>query len=517
MPRLVENCSTCGKEVRQIQSTLTLNSQEAYIYQCGHVNFKRKINTGGTFDPDDDNFASLNKDKLAYDFQKEGISFVEKTNYNACIADSMGLGKTIEAILTIRRNKKELLPCLIVVPGSIKFQWARQLYEWAATEVLDVNPITSPVAILPGFKYYIISMDLISRKGVSDKIAKLGIKLIVIDEAHKFKNLDTKRSKALVKIIKENNIEHKILLTGTPIKNRANEYFMILNLLAPNHFPSLRTFQYEWLEPNERGVYTRIPRWKLDDFKELISNWVIRREKHDVLTSLPDLTRDYQFIEIEDPEIKKSYNAQIDLFSNFLSSSVKMNTMEILGWLTRIRNLTGIAKCQAAIDYTVDFLDSTDDSLCIGIHHVGVRDTIYGIFDGAGYAPLKFSGEDSAFRKDKVQQMFQRGDNRLLIMNILAGGLGLDLQSCSNALVLERQWNSADEEQFEGRFHRDGQKKPVNVTYMIARGTIDEWFHNMVVEKRRIFHNVVGGDEYELNQDEDSLLELANLVISKRL
>ena len=120
-------------------------------------------------------------------------------------------------------------------------------------------------------------------------------------------------------------------------------------------------------------------------------------------------------------------------------------------------------------------------------------------------------------RKNRVQQKFNNGEDRLLILNMLAGGVGLDLQSCSTALVLERQWNSADEEQFEGRFHRDGQTKPVTITYLIARGTIDEWFHNLVVQKRRLFHEIVGGHEPDLTQDENSLLDLARQVATKKL
>mgnify|MGYP003145493063 CR=1 FL=1 len=517
MPRLIETCQTCNKEVRHVQQTLKLNNQEAYVYQCGHINFKRKLHTGGQVDPNDSNFANLNNDKLAYDFQKEGISFVEETNYNACIADAMGLGKTIQALLTIKRNKDQLLPCLIVVPGSLKYQWARQIYDWCDAKVLSVNPISSPATIIPGFDYYIISMDLLSRKTVADKLQTLGIKLLIIDEAHKFKNISTKRSQALVSIIRDCQITHKLLLTGTPIKNRANEYFMLLNLMAPAQFPSLRSFQLRWLEPNEKGRYTRVPAYLMPKFKRLISQWIIRREKRDVLTNLPPLTRDYQFIEITDPEVKRTYNREIDLFSNYLNSAGKFKVTDILGWLSRIRNLTGLAKCQAAVDHSIDFLDSTDEKLCIGIHHKGLRDTLHEVFTACGYDPLKFSGEDSPMRKNRVQQMFNNGEDRLLILNILAGGVGIDLQACSNALVLERQWNAADEEQFEGRFDRDGQVNPVTITYLIARGTIDEWFHNMVIAKRKIFHTHVGGEETDLTQDQNSLLELAKQVVSQKL
>ena len=575
MPRLTTTCKTCDKEVKSVQSELTIGGQDMVVYQCGHINLKVRLdldmpesetltkdnivdfpaktsleeqtessenlkNTGSfkaseprTEEPKtpkaayniisvlkpkvDPTFLSSDESMQAYPFQQDGIKFVEGTNYNACIADAMGLGKTIQANLIIKRNKKNLLPVLIIVPGSLKYQWVHQILDWNNETPLAAIPIASKETIIPGFQYYIISMDLIAKPTVIDRIKKLGIKFVIMDEAHKFKNLGTKRSDALVRLMQECNIQHKLMLTGTPIKNRANEYFMILNQLAPEHFPSLTRFQRRWLTPNEKGVYTRIAPYLIEEFNQTISRWVIRREKHEVLKNLPPLTRDYQFIEISDPFIKKSYNNQLDLFSNFLNSGRKLNMVDILGWLARIRNLTGSAKAKDAIEYSRDFLNSTDDSLCVGIHHTGVRDTLYEVFQDAGFSPLKFSGEDNAYRKNWVQNEFNAGHNRLLIINMLAGGVGLNLQSCSNALVLERQWNSADEEQFESRFHRDGQKKPVNCTYMIAKGTIDEWFHRMVIEKRRIFQESVGGNEFDLLQDEQSMMDLAQMTVTHKL
>jgi SNF2 family DNA or RNA helicase len=103
-----------------------------------------------------------------------------------------------------------------------------------------------------------------------------------------------------------------------------------------------------------------------------------------------------------------------------------------------------------------------------------------------------------------------------LIINELAGGVGLNLQCCANALVLERQWNAADEEQFESRFHRDGQTYPVQATYMMATGTIDEWFDEMVEEKQKIFGATVSHN-FVLTSDEGTLKTLALSTLEKPL
>src|SRR6266705_2853142 len=101
-----------------------------------------------------------------------------------------------------------------------------------------------------------------------------------------------------------------------------------------------------------------------------------------------------------------------------------------------------------------------------------------------------------------------------MIINCLAGGIGLNLQkNCHHSVVLERLWSSADEEQFEGRFSRDGQTYPVEMTYPIAAGTIDEWFHEMVSEKRLILKETMGDEYADVSTDESFLKELVDKTL----
>lgn len=527
--KLLSLCKTCNKPA-EVQSEVPLGNKSLFVWRCGHTELRDKLisesleNTSSLgLNPDtevsseeipkliDPSFVSLDSSKAAYDFQVDGVKFVEQANFNALIADSMGLGKTIQALLVLKRNKKILTPCLILVKSSLVFQWAKELKTWASNHPFGVMPILSRDQMIPGFGCYIMSMDLLGRKGVREKLALLGIKSLILDESHSFKDPESSRTKNLIKFITENKIQYKIALSGTPIKNRADEYFTILNLLAPEYFRSLAQFKRDWLIPNEKGVYTRLNPYRIDKFKDLTSRWIIRREKHEVLTNLPPLSREYQLVEIDDPQIKSSYNNTVSLFNNFLNNNAKINSTEILGWLAKLRAITGQAKCQAALDFTSEFLDSTDESLAIGIQHTSVRDTLYYVTDAAGYKVLKLSGEDDAFKKDRIVNAFNRGDARLLVINMIAGGVGLNLQSCANALVLERQWNSADEEQFEGRFHRDGQVKAVKVTYMIAAGTIDEFFHDMVQNKRRILGETLSKN-WSFTDDEESIKDLVEKV-----
>jgi SNF2 family DNA or RNA helicase len=104
-----------------------------------------------------------------------------------------------------------------------------------------------------------------------------------------------------------------------------------------------------------------------------------------------------------------------------------------------------------------------------------------------------------------------------MIANILAGGVGLNLQHISNAMVLERQWSAADERQFEDRFHRNGQQNKVVVDYVIAKGTIDEFFADLVRKKRAICAETIGDDSWDLAGDASMLKDLSEQVLNSRL
>lgn len=530
--RLTHNCPTCGKPA-EIQAEIPMGEIITKVYKCGHLELIRKIEVlkpreerdalaveEGTTSPPvmtstANGFHSVTGLKECYTFQREGVEFAEGAQLKCLIADAMGLGKTIQSLTALKRNYRLMSPCLMIVKGSTIFQWAREFKDWVTNKPLGIMPVISRVNLMPGFENYIISMDLIGRPGILEKLIALGFKSIIVDECHSFKDESSARTRALVKLIKGLNNPRILMLSGTPIKNRADEYFVPLNILAPEYFSSKLQFQRNWLIQDEKGRYTRIAPWRLDAFRTLISKWVIRREKHDVLTNLPSFKMDYVFVEIEDENIKNSYNNELRLFDNFLHNTARITSQDILGWLAKLRAITGAAKCQPALDWAVEFLDSTDENLAIGIQHRQVRDTLFYVFEGAGYSPLKFSGEDSKYRKDEVLRQFNSGEKRLLIINEIAGGYGLNLQCCANFLTVEQQWNEADMDQFAGRFHRDGQVKAVNGTEMLARGTIDEFFYDLRMKKKQIFGETVQG--WSFTEDIEGMRELSERIIENRL
>lgn len=433
-------------------------------------------------------------------YQREGTLFSEEANFVNLFGDAMCLGKTIQICLTLRRNKQTLLPALALVRGATLFQWAGELKKWFSNDFNSVMPILDRINIMPGFQVYVMSQDLLSRKGIKQLIKRLKIKTVIIDEVQFYKDHTSKRSTSVSELIDEELIQYKIFASGTYIKNRMTEAYFVLNQLDSNHFYEPRDLR-GWCTTNDKGQVIKLDPNRELEFKILTSKYIIRREREDVIKRLPAIQRDYQLIEVEDQAIKDSYNHEIGLFQSFLNNETNITSNQILGWLARLRAQTGMAKVTHAVEWTDEFLDSCGDNIIIGCHHDDVRETLYSSFRAKGYNPLSLSGKDNIYEKERIKQAFNSKRNRILIMNMVAGGTGLSLHGCTNELVLERAWNSADEEQFELRMRDLVLKKlGLMITYLIVKGTIDEFFHDMVWNKRNILAAAgIGNPDEDIN------------------
>lgn len=310
-----------------------------------------------------------------------------------------------------------------------------------------------------------------------------------------------------------------VLLTGTAIKNRAEEYFIPLNLCAPEKFSSLERFRRQWLEQDSKGKWSRVKRYNLDAFRETIKPYVLRREKEDVYTDLPSINRTFTLIEPDKETLGKQYNQILDKLEAKLGAKINPTYWDLADDMMELRRICGMMKLMWTADYLeMSLLDSENQRFAVGIHHKSVRDVLYFKL-GSGMNCLKLSGEDSAWQKDQVMRAFETSSQRVLIINMLAGGIGMDFHYCNNVLILERQWNFADENQFEFRFYNPDKsikQDPTNIEYVIAKGTLDEWWYDMVAEKERIFGETIS-NHWSIEQDADSFKQLVERTVGGRL
>jgi len=330
--KLTANCQICNKPLVLVSET-AFGSDWYRNYKCGHAYYETASHDVPVPNDTRRNYNACTNGKVAFDFQKEGIEFIFKTNFNCLIADPMGLGKTIQSLVAVREAKfpdgtPRFARILILVKSSTTYQWHGEIKEWLDPALWSSFIIQGTKGFIPpGFRTYVMSMDTLSRfmktPAGTATLKSLAIDLVIVDECHSFKNPDSARSQALVAFLKDistseitrnlqimcsvcgetwekeiklqvnsrgnkSKISHRdsgeckcgaryahyteheltdrernkglILLSGTPIKNRAEEYFIPLNLMRPDVFTNLQSFRKRWLQQDEKGKWTRIAR-----------------------------------------------------------------------------------------------------------------------------------------------------------------------------------------------------------------------------------------------------------------
>jgi len=546
-----QECTKCGKIAIE-ESRVKLGSTVLIKLACGHL-----MSYASSVSKDESVYDSIvfSDGKKPRPYQIDAIKFAEAANFNLIIADEQGLGKTIEAAGLLRLHPAKLLPAVIVVPTTVKLQWMWEIDRICVagnpenkrtflTQVIQ----SGKEKAMPGFQIYIITFDMLKKDDVFEYVSD--VKTIIIDECQRIKNHLSDRAKAVQKIAKK--CEYRIPMSGTPIKNHAGEYFTVLNIVDPIRFPHYQRYLDNYCDYYNNGWSNKIGGLKDPErFHEDTKDIIIRRTKDQVLKDLPSLDRKFYHVDL-DPKLNKAYAKALEeldeLFYSDMSAFERGTaTIAIMG---KLRHITGISKIDECVDFASEFLLSAEDietpqfrqeivitngvqvtnhidegskkrprKLTIFTHHQDVMDILKNKLNAlctdGGFEPVLtlHSGLNGDQRAELVKK-FKEGSNRVMIASTLAAGEGLNLQFCSDAILLERQWNPANEEQVEARFHRFGQENNVSVTYFIAIGTIDEYFTELVETKRSIVSSTL--DNKQIQWDQQSLMaSLTEMLVTK--
>lgn len=585
---LKDTCQYCGKVAKEAK-------HESYpelglsitTLQCGHTIIKEIAR------PEEEQkryiIHSVNGKKTLYPYQQEGVKFAEQANGRVLIADEMGLGKTIQALGFIKLRAPECLPVLIICKSSLILQWIREILEWLGPEFMPCLITKGTDRPLEGFPIYLISFDLIrrvtgrSRKKASqiltgvnaglsnwnaeeneNALASFPFKTIIIDETQQIKNSNSIRTQEVRKIcapIKSDTGEiiprdYILGLSGTPAKNNAGEMFSILNIINPTRFPEYRNFCLKFCDQFWTGYRYKIAGIKdLEYFKEHVADMMIRRERADVLPELPAVSRVFFNVPMLGKKIRDAYIAAQkefeDEYDDYEDKSKRVDFTSVIAKMSKLRHLAGLAKVESCAEQVIQFLESTDRKIIVFTHHIDVAGTLEVLVnrwilgeresdeqdeedetEREKLSPvINLVGKTGSARDNAVDKFREDKSCRVLIASTLASGEGLNLQYISDCIMLERQWNPANEEQAEARFPRPGRRcnkcggeinkkqmclscgeqDKVDAKYFIAAGTIDEILTEMVEQKREWIQSIHKETDY--TWDESSLMkELAKVL-----
>jgi SWI/SNF-related matrix-associated actin-dependent regulator of chromatin subfamily A-like protein 1 len=411
-------------------------------------------------------------------YQIEGAKFV-LSHRNSYLCDEPGLGKTIQAIMVMNTLKPQLT--VIICPPFLCLNWEKELKAWSTTfrkiqilrKMADVVSRDSDVIIVPD--------SIIYYAGITEQFYHRQINFMIIDEAHRFKSHDAKRTLGLEAIAK--NSSRICALSGTPMPNRPIELFTMIKMLDHNAIDLLGRHSYglRYCGAHHNGFgwdysgAARLPELS----SKLKDSFMIRRRKADVLTELPEKV--IQILEIEpnfteknlikreQKEFKKSLK-DLSGIAQFLSTAEGEST---LARLSSERKDIAFSKAQRLVPIVEDILENPKQKLIVfGYHNEPLKELARRLEE---FKPMLIQGDTPKDKRDLIVTFFQNDpDRRLLIGNYLACGVGLTLTAADRVLFLEPSWVPAENEQAIDRTHRIGQKNSVLAQFVVFKGSLDE-------------------------------------------
>jgi SWI/SNF-related matrix-associated actin-dependent regulator of chromatin subfamily A-like protein 1 len=450
-----------------------------------------------------DDFHIEGLQKELFPFQKKGVAFIEAKDGRALIADSMGLGKTAQALAWLQMHP-EKRPVIVVVPASLKLNWDRECQMWMSesnVQILSGKKVSTPII----GEIIIINYDILP--AWYGRLSQIKAQVLIIDEAHFCKNNSAKRTKTVKALAK--NIPHIIALTGTPIVNRPVEAYNAIAMIDSTVVPNFWTYAQRYCGAKHNGYgwdFSGATRTE-ELHEKLTTTIMLRRLKKDVLTDLPDKIHSFLPIELNNSrEYQKAEKDFIAWLREKRGDDVadRASNAAALAEIEGLKQLACKGKLNQAIEWIRDAVE-TNGKLVIFAVHKFVIDALMNEF---GEIAVKVDGSVTGPNREKVVQDFQTNENiRVFVGNIKAAGVGLTLTASSTVMFLELPWSPGDLSQAEDRCHRIGQKNSVAIYYLLAERTIEEKIARMLDRKRKVLDSVLDGKETE---QESLLSELIN-------
>lgn len=493
-------------------------------------------------------------------YQVEGFRWLSArvdARFGGILADEMGLGKSVQLISLLVARAQEARgvgPSLIVCPSSLVYNWLAEFERFAPG--LSVAAVVGNAAerkIIRGRAFSAYDAQLAAAAGTADSgnaphagdqlspvdvlvtsydLARIDspdyagreFYLCALDEAQYIKNPATLTTRA----IKRLGARHRFALTGTPMENRLSELWSIFDFLMPGLLGPYARFRERFELPivgGDEDVAARLT--------AATGPFILRRQKADVLTDLPDKLESVVYAPLEGQQLKL-YRAHEQHLREELTrqrrerkerqakraAGEQVSNVEVLAELMRLRQLCCDPRLVfenyrghgAKLDAIMELVSSARDGgekTLIFSQFTSFLELIAQRLDEADITYYTITG--STPKKDRVDMVneFNGNDVPVFLVSLKAGGTGLNLTGASVVIHADPWWNAAAQQQATDRAHRIGQTRVVSVQKVIAKGTIEERILHLQEEKSKLADQVIGAAGMSLaSLSTDELIDL---------
>ncbi|MGU8569895.1 DEAD/DEAH box helicase [Clostridium perfringens] len=450
-------------------------------------------------------------------YQKDGFKWINEITdlgFGGVLADDMGLGKTLQIIAFLLSQKKS--KSIVVVPTSVIYNWMDEFEKFAPSIRVGLvhGSKSKRDKVLRDFKrglgikieeenlkeksyekYDVLLTTYGTLKNDEKAYENLSFDYCIIDEAQNIKNPAAQATLSVKNIKSRCNIA----LTGTPIENNLMELWSIFDFVMPGYLFTKDRFR-------ERFI---LDESNLSELKSLITPFILRRLKEDVLSELPEKLEKKYLVEMKGKQ-KQLYSFYVKAIKNQLNenkSSEKSgrDKINLFAYLTKLREIcldpslvvpdyTGGSSKLTVVKEIVKDASESGKKILLFSQFTSVLQKIEEDFKKEDISYLYLDGETSA--KDRVERVkkFNEDSNiKVFLISLKAGGVGLNLTSASVVIHFDPWWNPAVEDQATDRAHRFGQENKVEVIKLVAKDTIEEKIVLMQEDKRELIKSLMDG------------------------
>jgi superfamily II DNA or RNA helicase len=437
------------------------------------------------------------------DYQKNGLSWLWSLYHrglSALLADDMGLGKThqvlalLTTLYTAKRNKPKQ-PSLVVAPTSVIAAWIQKLNRYETGLKWAVFHGAGRKLPDSGYDVILTTYGILHREAV---LRERDWHIVMLDEAQAIKNATTISSRASRAL----KAKFRIAMTGTPVENQSTDLWSIMEFILPGYLGSMPRFKrlYGW----GREAPSEFQSLAL---KRLISPFLLRRSKAQVLTELPEKTEEVVLCEMA-PFQRRAYRAFLSSADAMkarkdLEGGGKIDYANILAVLTRLKQICDhprLAEITAGSVQNLGALvpadsgkwDSFEEILnealgsnlkvVVFTQYLGMIDLISHFLKTREVGHTELRG-DTPDRGARLEKFASDPECKVFICSLLAGGLGIDLTAGSVCIHFDRWWNPAKENQATDRLHRFGQTRGVQVFKLQIPGTVEDRIASIIQSK----------------------------------
>jgi non-specific serine/threonine protein kinase len=429
------------------------------------------------------------------DYQQNGLNwmnFLYQTGLGGILADDMGLGKTIQSIAFCSQLKTDL-PILVVGPTNVIYNWESEIKKFlpqAKVVIYTGSNRAQQEHKLSSATFVITTFGIV--KNDSEILSALEFEAIFVDEAQYIKNPQAQISQSM----KTLNARFKLAMTGTPVENHLQDLWNLFDFAMPNYLGTKREFDIS------------VKDGQLDVLKAKIKPFVLRREKREVLQSLPEKTE----ILLKCP----MSSAQQQLYETVLSA-VKSGIRNSVGKIEKLNILTSLLKLRQVCTHPGLLPELNDPDMesakfnlatetIAKLVEEGHKVVLFSQFTQMLDILQKWSTSEKIYteridgsvtgknRADAVTRFQTTEKSGLFLISLKAGGVGINLTTADYVIHMDPWWNPAIESQATDRVHRMGQQNKVIVYKLITEGTIEEKIQLLQESKKALLAQIVDID-----------------------